>query len=365
MPLPLHPPPPMANIQSQQKFAIVVGTVLANKNDDDTGTSQVNGGVKSIPTPAPTYPSAPVNCTVKSIGPVWENDECCFCSLALGLDGDTVVMLMSDDWLDVPVMDMQVMVGPFSLDSHIPDDHHIENIAFSSGYFFSSDSLDNFGKVFVSPKNPSGGMSMTDETIIIEPADGDVVGVAQFGSSMAVDETVLVVGAPNDNELAGSAFVYHQTSPTEWAKVAKLETGQAGVQNYGNSVLVKGNRVLVAADRYGDNGEGAIFVYDFNPVSNTMTHLEAYTLTNTDCDGQFGSSLAFANDHGLLVSCPLANDAAGAVYYYQQEENNGYELMQKIAASDGQSLEQLGGNSHHQPRNYHNYDHGLSFHAGQ
>ena len=47
--------------------------------------------------------------------------------------------------------------------------------------------------------------------MVIEPDDGDVVGVAQFGSSMAVDETVLVVGAPNDNELAGSAFVYHQT----------------------------------------------------------------------------------------------------------------------------------------------------------
>ena len=153
-----------------------------------------------------------------------------------------------------------------------------------------------------------------NETIRLAPAHGDVDSDAGFGTAIDVDGDVLAVGAPNDNDSAGSAFIYRQTAgTTTWSEEAKLVPEDSSVQSFGNSVLVKDdNLVIVAADHHGSDSEGAVFFYEFDSSSNSWQLLVDHTLINDDCDGNFGASLALTSDDGLLIGCPLEHDAKGA-----------------------------------------------------
>eukprot|EP01083_Nonionella_stella_P229517 812292_1 len=287
------------------------------------------------------------------MGPVWPDGYCNWCDVVLGRDGSTIVITTSDAYAaeDEMIKGFEVVVGPFRMESHVPD-HAMLEIPFSDTHFFAADALDwNGGVVHVSPKGPSG--EILDGTVDVKPAHGDTEYPSEFGHAIAVDNDILVVGAPNDDGLAGSAFIFRQNAnnASDWKEEVKFVPPDFGVPNFGNSVLVKGNFVVVAANQYGDDTHGAVFFYEYDPLSKSWITLTNQTLADEDCDGNFGASLAFSGDDGLLVGCPMKDDATGAVYSYQRYDNDdgswGYEHIQTITAKGGDKLEQFGGNSHH------------------
>ena len=128
-----------------------------------------------------------------------------------------------------------------------------------------------------------------------------------FGASISADGEMLLVGAPNSNP--GVAYVFHQTGPTEWEE-KRLVPSEPTLQ-FGNSVLLKNNTAIVAALHDGENMEGAVFFFDYDVASDAWEQNLNKTLRNEDCDGEFGSSMAYTSDDGLLVGCPGEDDAKG------------------------------------------------------
>lgn len=322
-------------------IATVVGAVLGSDNRPP-GPIQPT---KSFPTVSPTFSPPPLNCTVENLGPFYETN-CNVCNHAVGRDGDLIIMFKEGSEIQV-LSDINGTL--LALGSYLPN-HYVEEIAFTSNSFFSSEPYpnDGYGVVYVSPKDSLG--IHLNQTMNITPAHEDVDAYSQFGTSIAVDGDVLVVGAPNDAGNSGSAFIYRQADDTTWLQEAKLDPDDASVQNFGSSVLVKNNLILVADDHYGNASKGAVFVYEkVDSLSDPWQLLVNSTLlTNEDCDGRFGASLAFTNNGGLLIGCPLDYDARGAVYYYQKSDDGmQYALKQKITAKNGKSLEKFGGNNHH------------------
>lgn len=337
-------------------IAAVVGSLVTTKNEtDSSGGKGVGSADYSSPTEAPTLPPAPLNCTIKDMGPVWPEDYCNWCDIVLGRDGDTIVITNSNSYAPEGeiIKGFEVLVGPFRMESHVPSDAMM-SIAFSDTHFFAADPLDwKAGAVVrVSPKGPSGEI-LEGAAVDVRPAPGNTEEMSMFGEAIAVDDAVLAVGAPNDDDMAGSAFVFRQNpnNASDWTEEAKFTPPDFGVQNFGNSVLVKGDFVVVAADHYGDDTEGAVFFYEYDPLSQLWMNLTNQTLFNEDCDGNFGTSLAFTGEDGLLVSCPMKDDATGVVYYYQRvDKDDGpweYVLTQTIRAKGGKPLDKFGGNNKH------------------
>ena len=80
----------------------------------------------------------------------------------------------------------------------------------------------------------------------------------QFGDSVAVAGDAAVVGMPGDDDTqnnSGAVLVFTRDSNGDWSQAAKLKAGDAVVgDNFGTSVALDGNTVVVGASLDDDNG---------------------------------------------------------------------------------------------------------------
>ena len=108
---------------------------------------------------------------------------------------------------------------------------------------------------------------------------------AYFGISVAIDDDVMVVGTIfpiNDGEeCQGHAYVYRQNAIT-WIEETKLTPpDDSDSEEFGISVSVKDNTIVVGDWAYGDNDEGAVFVYGYDSSSISWNQV-GDTLLNDD-----------------------------------------------------------------------------------
>ncbi|MBL0335526.1 MAG: FG-GAP repeat protein [Chitinophagaceae bacterium] len=91
-----------------------------------------------------------------------------------------------------------------------------------------------------------------------------------FGTSVSVSNNYIVIGAPSDvvgtNNYQGSASIY-QYNGSSWVLMQKItDAGGAANDNFGSSVSISGNYVVMGA--YYDNaGQGSVSFYQYNGSS--------------------------------------------------------------------------------------------------
>ncbi|WP_457100203.1 hypothetical protein [Microbacterium sp. P5_E9] len=157
-----------------------------------------------------------------------------------------------------------------------------------------------------------------------------------FGLSVAVDDGLVVVGAPRDDEngvRAGSAYVYQQDDSGVWVGT-KLANGAAGDQ-YGYSVAVDGGLVVVGAPNNDQRQAeaGAVWLYERNALGDWVgTPTVAYDGTPGDF---FGGAVAAGG--GLVVVGAFQDDekgaGAGSAYLYERG-SDGLWSATKLTATD-------------------------------
>jgi hypothetical protein len=93
------------------------------------------------------------------------------------------------------------------------------------------------------------------ELTAADAADGD-----QFGRSVAVSGSTVVMGAPVKASYTGAAYVYAHSGST-WARQAKLTAADGAVgDHFGNSVAISGPTTVVGApDKSSGTGAGYVF----------------------------------------------------------------------------------------------------------
>ena len=85
--------------------------------------------------------------------------------------------------------------------------------------------------------NPGLSIDQADETL-----------ETHFGSSLAIDNDVLVVGAMHDRDNRGSVYIYHYDNG--WRQVSKLQSDNISPHeqgNFGRSVAISNNIIVVMA----------------------------------------------------------------------------------------------------------------------
>jgi sulfur relay (sulfurtransferase) DsrC/TusE family protein len=145
----------------------------------------------------------------------------------------------------------------------------------------------------------------------------------QFGYSVAISGTRVVVGAWLDDTGmfdAGSAYVYDLSSGSPMVPVATLNNpGPAANDWFGISVAISGTRVVVGASRddTGATDTGSAYVYD---LSSGTPAVPVATLNNPGPapSDEFGSSVAISGTR-VVVGAALDNAGAtdaGSAYVY-------------------------------------------------
>lgn len=164
----------------------------------------------------------------------------------------------------------------------------------------------------------------------------DAAADKQFGHSVAIDGTTLVVGAWLDNEAgrnSGAAYVFARRRG--WIEEAKLSASDAAEFDFfGDSVAISGRTILVGAP----NAEAA---YAFERRGRSW--VEQVKLTASDGLGQFGASVAIS--HPIAVIGVPRDDgsgsSAGAAYVFGRHGGRWLERT-KLTGSDAAEGDEFG-----------------------
>src|SRR6266481_7397567 len=170
-----------------------------------------------------------------------------------------------------------------------------------------------------------------------------------FGASVALDGTTLVVGANGatvgGNAAQGAVYVFTESNGT-WTQTQKLTANDgAAYDNFGLSVALKGSTILVGSPQAaigGNAGQGAIYV--FAESNGTWSQVQKLTASDGAANSSFGESVAL-NGSAALIG---ANNATvnghsfqGAAYLFT-ESNGTWSQVQKLTASDGAANSNFG-----------------------
>lgn len=142
----------------------------------------------------------------------------------------------------------------------------------------------------------------------------------EFGSSVAINGDYVVVGAPKDDDgasNAGSAYVF-QGSGANWNQQAKLTAADAGADDaFGFQVAVDGEYVLVGTwldDENGNTDQGSAYL--FQRDGSSWTQETKFTASNGAADGQFGTSVSVS---GLRLMVGANGNSSGSAYFFENQ----------------------------------------------
>jgi hypothetical protein len=176
------------------------------------------------------------------------------------------------------------------------------------------------GAAYVFDRN-SGGPDAWGEVVILtasDAEDGD-----EFGCSVSIGGDFVVVGADHEDGAgtdSGAAYIFdrNQDGPDAWGEVLKLTASDAEANDqFGWSVAISNDSVVISAPYEGDNGVDLGAVYVFHRTTGNM-----WKLSNSDADDgdRFGYSISISiNGDYVVVGAPFEDSTGtdlGVVYIF-------------------------------------------------
>jgi type IV secretory pathway protease TraF len=165
-----------------------------------------------------------------------------------------------------------------------------------------------------------------------------------FGSSVGISGNTVVASSINAEygRAAVSIFSRNQGGVNAWGRVKKIASPQNGNYKFGTSIAIS-NRILIV---------GAPYTYPLIPnpgvawvFEQDQTNLSSWNMVKqlVSSDGQgndyFGSAVSIDNDT-VVIGTPYANDThsgQGAAYLFERHQGgtNNWGQVKKLVASDG------------------------------
>ena len=189
----------------------------------------------------------------------------------------------------------------------------------------------------------------TDVTKIAKLGASDAEYENQFGSSVAFGDGVLLVGANGDgdnNSLAGSAYLFDVTHPSQIVQLSKLLSADGHAQDgFGTSVGVDGATAIIGALWNGENGNdaGAAYLFDVSDPASPM-QLAKLLAADGEAGDWFGRSVGV--DSGLaVVGSPQDDDLgleSGSAYVFDVQDPGSPVQVAKVLPSDGSTHARFG-----------------------
>ncbi len=186
----------------------------------------------------------------------------------------------------------------------------------------------------------------------------DTLQSASFGVSVAIDDSIAVVGASGASvcgDNAGAVFVYErQPGPlvTSWALAARLvPTPCRADAFFGADVALSGARVLVSAssENFVGEGENAAYVFE-RSADSTWQQTARLTGAPDRREGLFAAGVALDGDRAAVSTSgnPNRNDPerayGGAVYVFEHDpDTNTWARTARLQSDDRSASGLIGG----------------------
>lgn len=166
-----------------------------------------------------------------------------------------------------------------------------------------------------------------------------------FGASVSISGDVVVVGEPSfDIENQGKAYLFERPAdgwPIIMAQNSQLAASDgSNFDNFGRSVSVYGNSVIVGAPNQDFNNEfnqGKVYMFNKPQGSDwppTMFETQQFQVSNAEQGDNFGCSVSLSEDVFIVGALGVENDR-GKAYVFQRSPSTGWsptESAQLIAS---------------------------------
>ena len=175
-----------------------------------------------------------------------------------------------------------------------------------------------------------------------------------FGSSVALSEQTIAIGAPGESSgaLSSGAVYVFVNDGTSWQQQGKIKANSTmNNQQLGSTVSVSGDTIVAAApgELIGEPADdfnnvlskGAVYIFDRTGTS--WDHQKRFFERDRNRTGGFAVRAAIDGDT-IIVGDPTYDAGArftGAVYVFERK-GNGWSLKHTLAANDGQFLQAMG-----------------------
>jgi hypothetical protein len=159
----------------------------------------------------------------------------------------------------------------------------------------------------------------------------------KFGNSVSIDGSYAIVGAYEDNNFTGSAYIFKRNGLI-WIEEQKLTASDGEIgDHFGCSVSIYENLVIVGAS-CDDICTGSAYIFK----RNGSTWIEEQKLIASDREegDHFGCSVSI-NENLAIIGAYWDNNRAGSAYAFNYSGSTWDELI-KLTAPDGEQLDCFG-----------------------
>jgi hypothetical protein len=204
----------------------------------------------------------------------------------------------------------------------------------------------------VSPRNLYGMSWQKPSSTETKVFPSDRTPEQEFGRSVSVSSTTMIVGAPRDDTRAsdaGAAYILSKGSCNCWQSVKKLLASDAALNDrFGLVVALDGDTAVVGTRFENGSGtaRGAVYVFGRNQGGpNTWGETKKLTASDAADGDNFGRSVSLSGD--TLVVGADAEDGGGvdrgAVYIFERDQGgvNNWGEVKKLTPSNAGDSDQF------------------------
>ena len=169
-----------------------------------------------------------------------------------------------------------------------------------------------------------------------------------FGSSIDMDGSYIAVGsseAYNHGSQKGAAYIFMNDGNDSFSQVAKLSASNAQeYDNFGNAIAIDGNYVVVGSQHTDTNGSetGTVYIYK-NDGSNNFSEIAILHASDADRDDNFGNSVAINGNYIVIGAYQKdgTDSGAGAVYVFKNSADS-FTQIAKLTESTSSDYDSFG-----------------------
>ena len=209
-----------------------------------------------------------------------------------------------------------------------------------AGSYWDDDNGNNSGSAYIFRKGTAGWVQEARLTASDGAKDD------WFGYAVSISGKYAVVGAVLDDDSGpdrGSAYVFKR-SGSNWVQQAKLLAADGNDDDeFGGSVCIEGNSVIVGASGSDALGENAGAAYIFVRTGNNWTQQAGLLAADAAVGQNFGNSVSIDGNYAVIganLDTGMGADS-GAAYIFRREGQN-WAQQAKLTAPDGQPYDYFG-----------------------
>ena len=247
------------------------------------------------------------------------------------------------------------LVKTLTASDELADDHFGQSVFVDGDTIVVGAPHDNIyhhgeGSAYVFYRN-EGGADNWGEKKKVTASDGAAKN--SFGASVSVDGDTLVVGAPRVGNYVGSAYVFYRDEggADNWGEKKKVTSGSTQQEQFGGSVSVDGDTLVVGA--FGDDVDGkvnqgsAYVFYRDEGGADNWGQKRKVTSSDGAAEDWFGSTISVSGTTavvGAFFDDVDANGDQGSAYVFYRDEGgaDNWGEVKILRASDGAAFDELG-----------------------